>query len=200
MRKDLILLLTGVLLLSGCAESPDLTVTRHQIDDLADDDSDGVVNQRDICNETPAHTEVDNRGCTKWNIQEKVEVLTIEFDFDRYYIRDDQLTTLDKIYGYLNENDNARVILVGDTSPEGTDAYNQKLAMQRSSVVKQQLINMGIADSRISEQEYYQETAITRQLKARNRRTIAVLFRPVMTTEQKWDIYSSERRNSNSEN
>ncbi len=200
MRNDLIFLLAGVLLLSGCAESPDLTVTRHQIDDLADDDSDGVVNQRDICNETPPNTEVDNRGCTEWKIQEKVEVLTIKFDFDKYHLREDQLATLEKIYGYLNENDSARVILVGDTSPEGTDNYNQNLAQQRSSTVKQQLINMGIEESRISEQEYYQKTAITRQLKVRNRRTIAVLFRPVMTTEQKWDIYTSERRNSNSEN
>ncbi len=200
MTNYLIFLLAGVLFLSGCADSPDLTLTRHQIDDLADDDSDGVVNQRDICNETPPDTEVDNRGCTKWRIQEKVEILTIEFDFDKYQVRQDQLATLDKIYGYLNDNDQARVILVGDTSPEGTDAYNQNLAQQRSAAIKQQLINRGIADSRISEQEYYQETAITRQLKTRNRRTIAVLFRPVMTTERKWDIYTSERRNTNAEN
>ncbi len=48
----LALLESGSILLMGCAETPDTTMTRHQIDDLADDDRDGVINQRDLCADT----------------------------------------------------------------------------------------------------------------------------------------------------
>ena len=61
MRYFKLALLSSILLM-GCAETPDTTMTRHQIDDLADDDRDGVINQRDLCADTPEGVTVDIKG------------------------------------------------------------------------------------------------------------------------------------------
>ncbi|MDR9828081.1 OmpA family protein [Vibrio sp. FNV 38] len=189
----LCLLTTFCLFLVACAESPNTTMTRHQIDDLKDDDGDGVINQRDLCSNTPQGTIVDNQGCTQWQTAENVEVITIHFDMARHDIRDDQISALDQIYTVLFEQVSAEVILVGDTSPEGTEDYNHQLALKRSNAIRQQLVARGIDDSRISEQEYYQVTSITETLEQRNRRTIAIIKYPETGYQAAWDIFTSER-------
>ena len=83
MRYFKLALLSSILLM-GCAETPDTTMTRHQIDDLADNDRDGVINQRDLCADTPEGVTVDIKGCANWKIVEDVEVLSVAFDFDKY--------------------------------------------------------------------------------------------------------------------
>ncbi|POB69858.1 hypothetical protein CRN59_12535, partial [Vibrio vulnificus] len=75
--------------------------------------------------------------------------------------------------------------------------YNQVLAKKRTSVLKEALIENGIAPERISEQEFTQVTALTEKLKDRKRRTIAVITQPDMKTEAKWTIYTSEQESSN---
>lgn len=71
------------------------------------------------------------------------------------------------------------------------------LAKKRTSVLKEALIENGIAPERISEQEFTQVTALTEKLKDRKRRTIAVITQPDMKTEAKWTIYTSEQESSN---
>ncbi|MDN2483146.1 OmpA family protein [Vibrio agarivorans] len=192
MRLTVLALLAGVML-AGCAQEPDITMTRHQIDDLRDDDGDGVINQRDLCSNTPSGTIVDNKGCTQWQTVNERKVITVNFDMARHDIRDDQIAALDAIYEYLFEHDNANVVLVGDTSPEGTEEYNHQLAQKRSNAIRQQLVARGIDDARISEQEYYQITTITEQMDERNRRTIAVIEHPTTEHQIAWDIFTSER-------
>ena len=84
------------------------------------------------------------------------------------------------------------MILVGDTSPEGTNEYNKALAQRRTGVIKDALIENGIAPERISEQEFTQVTELTKHLKKRERRTIAVITSNQMEPVKKWTIYSSE--------
>ena len=54
---------------------------------LADDDRDGVINQRDLCADTPEGVTVDIKGCANWKIVEDVEVLSVAFDFDKYVLK-----------------------------------------------------------------------------------------------------------------
>ncbi|GAL16442.1 T1SS peptidoglycan-associated lipoprotein LapL [Vibrio astriarenae] len=116
MKRVIPFLLLSSVLIFGCAQTPDITTTRHQIDDLKDDDADGVINQRDLCSNTPSGTKVDNRGCTQWQTENKLTVITVLFDMARHDIRDDQISALDDIYDYLFEHEDAKVVLVGDTS------------------------------------------------------------------------------------
>lgn len=66
MIKISMMLALPLLLAMGCAEQVNTQVTRYQFDDLRDTDSDGVINQRDVCSETPTTSPVDSQGCTKW--------------------------------------------------------------------------------------------------------------------------------------
>jgi outer membrane protein OmpA-like peptidoglycan-associated protein len=177
----------------GCAETPDITQSRAQIDDLRDDDMDGVINQRDLCQQSPSNTLVDNQGCTEWETNLHTEVLSVYFDMAKHELRDDQRPTLTQIFEYLTEHKDAYVILVGDTSVEGAEDYNHQLAFRRTGAIREQLVSRGIAPERISEQEYFQITSITEQLQARERRTIAVITHPQSDVEPAWDIFTSER-------
>lgn len=193
------LALLSSLLLIGCAETPNTQMTRHQIDDLADDDQDGVINQRDICSETPANVSVDIKGCADWNIVEEVEVRIVAFDFDKYEIKPEHLSVIKELVELLNQQPEASVTLVGDTSSEGTNAYNKALAKQRTGVIRDELIKRGIDAERIFEQEFTQITTLTQHLHKRKRRTIAVMKTESMEVNPSWNIFTSEMQlNSNS--
>lgn len=193
MTKSLLSLILLPLLLAGCAQMPDTQVTRHQIDDLRDHDKDGVINQRDMCADTPTGTKVDITGCAPWEVKPKYDIQTVYFNYDDAHIRLDQNETYTLLFNLLEQKPQAKVILVGDTSPEGTDQYNKALAQRRTGVIKDALIENGIAPERISEQEFTQVTELTKHLKKRERRTIAVITSNQMELVKKWTIYSSEQ-------
>ncbi|MBD8511087.1 OmpA family protein [Photobacterium sp. WH77] len=194
MRHSQIGLITlSLLILSACADMPDTATTRHQIDDLRDADQDGVINQRDICLDTLRGAQVDEHGCASWQVFEKLDVLSVYFNFDDDHIRLDQSDSFDELLTIMNDNHEAKVILVGDTSPEGTDEYNDALAQRRTGVIKDALVLNGIAPERISEQRYTQITSLTQFLKVRKRRTIAVVTKQEMAVKPAWTIFSSEQ-------
>lgn len=103
MRYFKLALLSSILLM-GCAETPDTTMTRHQIDDLADNDRDGVINQRDLCADTPEGVTVDIKGCANWKIVEDVEVLSVAFDFDKYDLKPDHTAVLNELVRLLESS------------------------------------------------------------------------------------------------
>ncbi len=182
------------LLLLGCAETPNTQTNRHQIDDLRDQDKDGVINQRDLCSNSPANVNVDNQGCASWQIEDKPVVVAVDFDFDQSQLRADQGSKVLNLVNMLDEYPNSNVVLIGDTSSEGSDEYNKALAKRRTAAIKQALVARGVDSARISEQEFTQVTTYTEQLKKRKRRTIAVFYRPEMKVDPAWDIFTSEKR------
>ena len=198
MKKLLLVSLFVPFILTACAETQNPTVTRHQIDDLADNDKDGVINQRDLCFDTPANVSVDVEGCADWKIVEKLKVVSVAFDFDKYAIKPEHDEPLTKLVELLTEYPKSTVTLVGDTSSEGTNTYNKALAKKRTGVIKVALVQRGIDASRISEQEFTQITSLTEHLHKRKRRTIAVVRVEDMEVNQAWDIFTSERNLSSS--
>ncbi|MGF1755925.1 OmpA family protein [Vibrio makurazakiensis] len=190
--------LLAPLLLAACAETPNPTVTRHQIDDLADSDQDGVINQRDLCFDTPENVSVDVEGCADWKVVEKIQVISVAFEFDKYEIKPEHDAPLTELVTLLVRHPDASVTLVGDTSSEGTNQYNKVLAQKRTGVIKAELVGRGIAAARIAEQEFTQITNLTQHLHARKRRTIAVVTFDDMEVNQAWDIFTSERNLSSS--
>lgn len=76
------------------------------------------------------------------------------FDFDKFNIRDDQISSLQNNARVLTENPDVKVVLEGHCDERGTDEYNLALGERRAGVVKDYLIRLGIEADRLSTVSY----------------------------------------------
>lgn len=192
MSKIKLCYLALLLPLTACVETTNFQVDRYQMDDLRDDDTDGIINQRDLCAETPELVAVDNRGCAFWAPIKEVSWFEVQFKFDRSFIRESELTVLNTAVQRLSENSKMNLVLIGDTSGEGSLIYNEALAKRRNNSVKDYLVSHGIDASRIELQIFDQPTPFTEHLKKRKRRTIAVFVDHKQVLTKEWNIYTTE--------
>ncbi|MDR1040991.1 MAG: OmpA family protein [Deltaproteobacteria bacterium] len=77
----------------------------------------------------------------------------VYFDFDRYNIRADQVSTLQAKAAYLNATGSASE-LQGYADERGTEAYNLALGDRRAKSARNYLIDLGISGSRLSTTSY----------------------------------------------
>lgn len=188
-----LLALTLMLSLVGCAQNANMNVDRYQFDDLRDDDKDGVINQRDICTTTPEKTKVDNDGCAYWTELDNISWFPIDFNFDSAEILAIHEIDIIKAITTLQQNPLVKLVLIGDTSGEGSLTYNTALAERRNKAVKDYLMQNGdIEESRIELEIFSEETAFTSHLKARKRRTIAVFIDKDKIFNEEWHIYTTD--------
>ncbi len=71
------------------------------------------------------------------------------FDFDKAVLKPEGKAKLDDLVGKVKGINLEVIIAVGHTDSVGTDAYNQKLSVQRSEAVKAYLVSKGIEKSRV---------------------------------------------------
>lgn len=183
-----------VLVLTGCSSSvPEtLTLERSQPFKLADADGDGVVDARDQCASSPADIAADAEGCTEWEWAEYQELYFVFFDFDKSVIRDDQQMVMDEIAEDVLSSPDSRVAIVGDTSPEGTIQYNQRLGERRAKAISGELLERGVHGEQLKDYIFTDELVRHRLFK-RQRRTIVQVTRPAQYESVKqWDIYHAE--------
>ncbi|MDG2627849.1 OmpA family protein, partial [Vibrio parahaemolyticus] len=135
---------------------------------------------------------VDSEGCANWVNDSQTHLISFFFAMDEHQVTSSHDMPLSELKALLQSNPNAQVILIGDTSPEASLEYNKALAKKRTAAIRELLVRNGIQDNRIEEQEFYQNTALTVQLKKRERRTIAVVNTKAESTEQAWTIFSSD--------
>lgn len=192
MSKLNLLSIALLVLLVGCAENANMKVDRYQFDDLRDSDQDGVINQRDICTETPLDAKVDNEGCTFWTDIEDISWFPIEFGFDRFRILKKNIKDLDRTVEILNEDLQLKLVLIGDTSGEGSLKYNEGLAQRRNQAVKDYLVEKGIPEIRIETQTFDKATIFAEQLKQRKRRTIAIFIDKHKAFDEAWHVYTTD--------
>ncbi|XZG69622.1 OmpA family protein [Chitinibacteraceae bacterium HSL-7] len=167
---------------------------RVQVDDLGDRDGDGVINQRDLCDDTPVGMVLDRQGCTRWIESAPQRLFTVEFDLDQADIRSDQLPGIEAAVDDALADPKADVLVVGDTSPEGSDEHNRDLAARRAQVLVDLLQSGGIDASRIRHW-VSTDTAVRAHLRSRQRRTlILVRHAEGAHPESAWHIYQTEDR------
>jgi OOP family OmpA-OmpF porin len=171
----------------------ELMPKRLQVQDLRDDDGDGVGNARDICADSPADSLIDNQGCAQWIIKEKFEDFLFEFDYNKDVIRQNDVALFVKIINLLDAHPGASVFVVGDTSNEGGDDYNRALGLRRADQVIENLKQYGVDESTIIEFVYSDER-LTGIMKKRRRRTIVRIVYFVKEHKPKWDIYTVENQ------
>jgi outer membrane protein OmpA-like peptidoglycan-associated protein len=164
---------------------------RVQVQDLRDDDGDGVANTRDICAATPVNSIIDNKGCAQWNSQQKQQDFIFEFDYDKAEIKPGNLALFPKIINLVNANPKASILIIGDTSSEGSDSYNRALGLRRADIVLEQLKQYGVDESTIVE-FIYNDELLANVMKKRERRTIVRVVHNVEKYQPKWDIYTVE--------
>lgn len=74
----------------------------------------------------------------------------VYFDFDSSFVKPDQFNNLASSGDYLMENESVALSVEGNCDERGTADYNLALGEVRAMNVKQHLVNLGIAEHRIS--------------------------------------------------
>ncbi|MCB2154728.1 OmpA family protein [bacterium] len=77
------------------------------------------------------------------------ELAMVHFAFDSWELTPESKAALQKNIAYLKANPEIKVLLRGHTDDQGTEEYNLSLGSRRAQVVRQALIEMGIAPDRL---------------------------------------------------
>lgn len=81
----------------------------------------------------------------------------IFFNFDKSFIRKDQIPVLEKSLEVLKANSDLYILLGGHADPPGTNAYNMRLSQRRAETVRKWLVDHGIDPNRITIVAYGEE-------------------------------------------
>ncbi len=81
----------------------------------------------------------------------------IYFDFDKYNIRPDAASVLEKKAQWLKVHPNVRVLIEGHCDEWGSEEYNLALGERRANSAKEFLVNLGVDPSQISIISYGEE-------------------------------------------
>ena len=96
------------------------------------------------------------------------------FDFDKSVLKAEGKAKLDDLVGKLKGISLEVIIAVGHTDSVGTDAYNEKLSVQRSETVKAYLVSKGVEKNRIYTEGKGESSPVadnkTKEGQAKNRR------------------------------
>ena len=104
----------------------------------------------------------------------------IYFEFNRYDLSNHARSTLQAAADWLRDNPAVRVEIEGHCDELGTSEYNLALGAKRTYAVKDYLISLGVARSRLSTISYGEEIPVchesTEQCRQKNRRARFVIL------------------------
>jgi outer membrane protein OmpA-like peptidoglycan-associated protein len=108
-------------------------------------------------------------------VGEAIVLRNIFFDTDKYILKPESLTELQKLLELMKKNPSIKVELGGHTDNAGTATHNLELSKNRAKTVYDYLLMNGIPEGRLSYQGYGLTRPIesndTEQGRASNRRT-----------------------------
>ncbi|QUJ69401.1 OmpA family protein (plasmid) [Photobacterium sp. GJ3] len=148
-RTQHMLCLLMFLLPLGCATTVGDPPVAEQSRDLLDQDSDGVINARERCADTPLPAIVNNDGCPAYVASERTNELHILFANDSDVIPDAFRSQIIKMANFLKHYPETAIELKGYASPVGGASHNQDLSQRRAANVRQLLLAQGIAPARV---------------------------------------------------
>ena len=76
------------------------------------------------------------------------------FDFDKFFLRPESFTELNRVVTFLNEYPNIEIEMSAHTDSRGSDEYNVTLSHNRAKSVMEYILSKGIAPSRIVSKGY----------------------------------------------
>ncbi|NIO16380.1 MAG: peptidoglycan-associated lipoprotein Pal [Deltaproteobacteria bacterium] len=92
--------------------------------------------------------------------EEEVTEITfenIQFDFDKYFIREDARPILEKLGSFMTDNPDVKILIEGHCDERGTNEYNFALGERRSQAAMDYLVNLAIDAGRIKTISYGEE-------------------------------------------
>lgn len=66
------------------------------------------------------------------------------FEFDSFDLKQESLSSLRRLYRFLQDNPKVSILITGHTDNLGSDEYNLKLSLQRAQSVQNYLLKAGI--------------------------------------------------------
>jgi OOP family OmpA-OmpF porin len=107
-------------------------------------------------------------------VQERIVLRGVNFDFDKSEIRADAAVILDEVVSILSGKPDVKVRIEGHTDSTGPEEYNQGLSERRADSVRAYLAEHGIAGARLTSAGFGEAKPIatndTREGRALNRR------------------------------
>ena len=73
----------------------------------------------------------------------------IFFDFDKYALKTESMSSLKRLVKFLQENPNVNILITGHTDNVGSPSYNQQLSLQRAKSVQEYLVKEGMHPARV---------------------------------------------------
>ena len=84
----------------------------------------------------------------------------IYFDFDKYNLRPDAITTMALIAKFLRKHTSLRVLVEGHGDERGSSDYNMALGEKRADAVTQLIVSYGINPARLESTPYGKERPV----------------------------------------
>lgn len=81
----------------------------------------------------------------------------IYFDYDRSEVRSDARPTLEKIAGWLRDNNGVQLMIEGHCDERGSNEYNLALGEQRALATRRYLAGLGLESERLHTVSYGEE-------------------------------------------
>ncbi len=133
------LLLSIVLLLSGCPKRADLTDGASSSEEIV---ASSIPTQEPPAIGAPSARQPDMTG-------KESPLKDVFFDFDKSAIRDDVKANLNEDLQWLNTNPTAQITIEGHCDERGTAEYNLGLGERRAKAAKDYLVAAGIDAGRM---------------------------------------------------
>ena len=71
------------------------------------------------------------------------------FEFDKYTLENESLSSLKRLYKFLIENPNVNILITGHTDNIGSSGYNKQLSLLRAKSVQNYLVDQGLHPGRV---------------------------------------------------
>lgn len=131
------------------------------VESLKDSDLDGVIDARDVCNNTHKDIDVDNNGCPLTDIKYFSVNLDVQFKTGSYKLSPEFYSSLKDLAKFLQQAQDTLIIIEGHTDNIGTKSYNLALSKKRADAITEALIStFKINPNRIKTFGYGQEKPI----------------------------------------
>lgn len=131
-----------------------------------DSDGDGVPDYKDECPDTPAGAPVNDIGC--WIIK------GVHFEYDKWEIKPEYYGVMDENVRILQMNPTLEIEIQGHTDSIASDEYNQTLSEKRANAAMEHFVSKGVNPGRLQTRGFGESKPIasneTPEGRAKNRR------------------------------
>lgn len=203
MSKSLLTMMIAATVFTAPLKAEDVydykpTPEPNQIDDLLDEDKDGVINARDLCPQTPLGAEIDNEGCGTYVKTEEEMSLHILFANDSDEIQPAFLAQIREMADFLETYPSTSIELQGYASKVGKPAYNLALSKRRAISVEDALLANGVESNRVRIVGFgdtnLSETGSDEISHAKNRKVVATVIGHKGNVKEEWSIFTKIKK------